>query len=596
MRASSAGIFTEVEKMSMKIHNTQIQSFGFGKLAASLSVIAFSLAVACNGSSSADPTSASAPVVPTNTSAPESTATEQPDLTQTPVQSTPTTSPTTAPSIATQTPVPTNTPTSIPPPDINTSATVNADISLVVDLKIELADPAFVYVEYGNDAVGWFRTPTTAKQSIDHEVSIVRLRANSEYEYEAFAVDDRTQELHSHTGSFVTGSLPKSLADLVFTSEGEASRPVVVFDAETSVDHYWFALDQEGEIVWYWFPPLVNGKVPATFQRGLHGLKQKADGNFLFVSKGQGIFEINPSGQVVHVLDTSNKQSLQELDDIDDVTIVGEDLGDVGPHHDMTLLDQNTVLYLDKDSRIIDDTVNGGPDNLLVDGDRVLSWDLTTGETQELWTVWDHISTDDRVKWRVRQRGAASRLWVDWTHANSISIGPEGNTLISLRHLNQVVSISPDWQSVQWRLGGPGSDFTFKNPGDQFYHQHSAIQLENGNILVFDNGNQRPRDEGGEYSRALELDLDFVTMTAKKDWEFRPDPDVYAVAKSNAERLPNGNTLLGFGSPATEPLRTYEADRGGNQVWFHTFWSPTLIERYRAHGFGTLGGEQPINR
>lgn len=576
----------------MKIHKTQIKGFGCSKLAASLSLIALSVAIACS-STSIVPTGTSTLAEPTTVPVPETMATEQPDLIQTPVQSTPTTSPPAVPSTATPMPLPTSPPTSIPRPDINTSATLNADNSLVVDVMIELAEPAFAYVEYGSDDVGWFRTPTSAAQSIEHEIPIVRLRADSEYEYEAFAVDRIGQPLHSITGSFFTGTLPLSLASLVFTSEGETSRPIVIFDAETSVDDFWFALDQEGEIVWYWFPPLVDGKVPATSKRGLQGMKQKDDGNLVFISKGQGIFEIEPSGHVVQVLDTSNKSTLQEFED---VTVSGEDLGDVGPHHDMFLLDQNTVIYLDKDPRVIDDTASGGPKNLLVDGDRLLSWDLNTGEIQELWTVWDHISTDDRVKWRVRQRGAANRMWVDWTHANSIGVGPEGNTIISLRHLNQLVSISPDWQSVQWRLGGPGSDFTFENREDQFYHQHSATQLDNGNIVLFDNGNQRPRKEGGEYSRALELELDFTTMTAKKVWEFRPDPEVYAVAKSNAERLPNGNTLLGFGAPATDPLRTYEADQDGNQIWLHTFWSPTIIDRYRIQSFETLGGERRISR
>jgi hypothetical protein len=88
----------------------------------------------------------------------------------------------------------------------------------------------------------------------------------------------------------------------------------------------------------------------------------------------------------------------------------------------------------------------------------------------------------------------------DWTHANSVSILPDGNIMVSIRHLNQIIAIKPDFSGTAWRLGGPGSDFTFPNQADQFYHQHFAHMLPNGHVLLFDNGNFRPDDQGGGYS------------------------------------------------------------------------------------------------
>ena len=48
-------------------------------------------------------------------------------------------------------------------------------------------------------------------------------------------------------------------------------------------------------------------------------------------------------------------------------------------------------------------------------------------------------------------------------------------------------------------------------------------QLANGHILMFDNGLFRP---DGDYSRALELALDFDTMTARAVWQYRAHPDI----------------------------------------------------------------------
>jgi arylsulfate sulfotransferase len=180
----------------------------------------------------------------------------------------------------------------------------------------------------------------------------------------------------------------------------------------------------------------------------------------------------------------------------------------------------------------------------------------------------------------------------DWTHANSISIGPQGNILVSLRHLNQIISIAPDFKSIQWRLGGPGSDFSFPDPSDQFYHQHTASQLPNGNILLFDNGNTRPPEEGGMYSRALELELDFTTMETRKVWEYRHSPDRFARCCARVERLANGNTLVDFGNDdggLTSVL--VEADSQGNAVSVIEMSSLESNTQYRAYALDSINGE-----
>ncbi len=182
---------------------------------------------------------------------------------------------------------------------------------------------------------------------------------------------------------------------------------------------------------------------------------------------------------------------------------------------------------------------------------------------------------------------------VDWTHGNSITIGPRGNYVISLRHLNQILSIDKTFTKVEWRLGGPDSDYEFPNPGDRFYHQHSAYELANGNILLFDNGNTRPKEEGGEYSRALELSLDDYDSRATKVWEYS-HKKTFSASKGNVERLSNGNTLIGFIGRSGQPQTTVEVDNNGNLLWENTFTSPTTLDRYRANHIDSLAGEEIV--
>jgi len=198
---------------------------------------------------------------------------------------------------------------------------------------------------------------------------------------------------------------------------------------------------------------------------------------------------------------------------------------------------------------------------------------------------------------RVNSRGRGPRVSFDWTHLNSVSIGPRGNVVLSFPARNQVVSLSADLRTIEWQLNGPDSDYEFPDPNDRFYGQHTAAQLDNGNVLLFDNGWRRPDAEGGAYSRALELRLDAAAGTAVKVWEYRPTPDNYAPPLSSAYRLSNGNTLVNFsGGDHAGNRSVVEVDAAGNEVFridnlpLHA--DGHLPVRYRAYdGIGSIMGE-----
>lgn len=124
----------------------------------------------------------------------------------------------------------------------------------------------------------------------------------------------------------------------------------------------------------------------------------------------------------------------------------------------------------------------------------------------------------------------------------------------------------PNLKTIEWQLGGPGSDYSFPNPDDQFYVH--ATELSNGNILLFDNS---PRSEGGNgYSRALEIRLDEESRSAVKAWEYRHEPDTLSQIVSSATRFDNGNTLITFGTrtnPELEPLTVVEVDGQGRELF-----------------------------
>ena len=462
-------------------------------------------------------------------------------------------------------PTPTSTP--IPPARVlSASASVRSGNALIADVDVSLDKAASVYVEYGNADTGRFRTMGTGAVAARHVVPVVRLRPSTTYEYQAFAVDSDGRESDGVGGTFTTGELPDTLATIDFSAQGEPTPDLVLMDYRDAASSYLLALDRTSKVVWYYnspnpFPPEVSG---------IQAVRQKANFNFVFYAGSPRapccLREVTPLGEVVDQLAAS------ELDDT--------------PHHDFLVLPKNKVMYLAEETRIIDDTANGGDAETRVTGDVIRVWDQNAGTTTELWNSFDHLSTDDRVVWERDPKR--------WTHFNSIQIAPRGDIIVSSRNRNQVISIAADFQSVRWFLGGPNSSFVLPGPLDRFYRQHTATELPNGNILLFDNGADRPEEEGGEYSRALELAIRDYDGSAVKVWEYRHAPDIYASFISSAYRLDNGNTLVNFGTTTdveSVPITLVEVDRDGNEVWKLRMAGPTLKNRYRAYPLLSILGE-----
>ena len=395
------------------------------------------------------------------------------------------------------------------------------------------------------------------------------LRPSTTYSYQVLAVDAEGRESEGRGGTFATGELPEALATIELAAQGRPTPPLVLMDYRDAASSYILVLDRDSTIVWYFANP--NPFPPQ--QSGIQAVRQKPNFNLVFYAGSPRtpccLREITPLGEVVDQL-VSN-----ELDDT--------------PHHDFLLLPEEKVLYLAEETRVIDDTANGGDSETRVTGDVIRLWDQKSGTTQELWNAFDHMSTDDRVVWERDPKR--------WTHFNSIHVGPRGNIVLSSRNRNQVISLSPDYQTIEWVLDGPGSSFHFPDPSEKFYRQHSATEMPNGNILVFDNGADRPEEEGGEFSRALELALRDYDSAAVKVWEYRHSPDLFASFISSAYRLDNGNTLVNFGTTpdvASIPITVVEVDREGNEVWKLQMTGPTLKNRYRAYPLESIMGETEL--
>lgn len=245
---------------------------------------------------------------------------------------------------------------------------------------------------------------------------------------------------------------------------------------------------------------------------------------------------------------------------------------------------------------------------LLPDGSRYLMAyepDPATGRTD---AVVQHVSADGTVlfEWNTRDHVDVPAETVeegaDYAHINSIDVMQDGDLLLSFRHLSSVFKVARtahdgfEVGDVVWKLGGRASDFDFVDtegsPDGGPCAQHTASELPNGDIMVFDNGAWDrnplcidPGDPTGAPvarvpSRVAVWSLDEGTGLAAMTKDHQVDSR-YAIFAGSAQPLPGGHTLVGWASSRDAVVS--ELDEDGRVVWELEDVEPPKWFSYRAH-------------
>ncbi len=180
---------------------------------------------------------------------------------------------------------------------------------------------------------------------------------------------------------------------------------------------------------------------------------------------------------------------------------------------------------------------------------------------QQVWT-WsslDHIRPD-MARWD-------GKTVHDYTHGNSLHHDrDQGVVYYNARHQDAVYKIDLATGKVLWKLGA-GGDFA-KDPAAKtpwFLKAHGVEVQPNGDVLLYDNGmKSRP------FSRAVQYRLNEQQKTARIVWQYdgKPDQGWVTYYWGDADRLPNGNTLICAGTWAKKtPSRIFEVTPDRRRVW-----------------------------
>lgn len=248
--------------------------------------------------------------------------------------------------------------------------------------------------------------------------------------------------------------------------------------------------------------------------------------------------------------------------------------------HELLLLPDNKAYMMSYDSQRVDmsQIVQGGDSNAIVVGLIIQEIDENKNVIFQ-WRSWDHFEITDAT-----HENFLAHV-IDYVHGNAIAIDYDGNVLISSRHMDEITKINRQTGNIIWRWGGKHNEFTFTNDTIRFSHQHNIRFISNGNYTLFDNGNFHTPP----FSRAVEYKLDQINKTATLKWQYRNTPDIYAFAMGNAQRLDDGNTVIGWGS--ANPTMT-EVKPDGTKALEITF-APAVVS-YRAFKFTWEGAPPQI--
>lgn len=228
-------------------------------------------------------------------------------------------------------------------------------------------------------------------------------------------------------------------------------------------------------------------------------------------------------------------------------------------HHDYVRLSNGHTVYLalEQMPQSVSERVRGGhsheEDPAVMWGDVVRVID-GQGQLVREWRSWEHLDYELDVICPLESHK-------EWTHANSLEVLENGDWLISFRLTSTIVIVASDTGDIKWRWG-PGDAFADHNKKlgpTELSHQHNAQMLDNGNILVFDNGCHRLR--GPNWSRIVEIDPE----TYEFKWVYSATTILafYSFMVSGCQRLPNGNTLITEGATG----RLFEVTKAQEVVW-----------------------------
>jgi hypothetical protein len=290
-----------------------------------------------------------------------------------------------------------------------------------------------------------------------------------------------------------------------------------------------YLVDMEGRTVHRWTMPCRPGRHAVLLPNGNLGYNGSLPGQpdiyaAWMLWHGGAFYEATPKGEIVW----SHTDALH--------------------HHDAVWLPNGNLLYgaMDKmPPEMAARVVGGSKAHDLPDGTiwaDVVKEVNRKGEVVWSWRSWEHLRPEDFPVQPIFDR-------YHWPLINGLWLTRGGLVLMSLRTTSGVIGVE--------RKSG---DVALHIPYPTVSQQHTPVELDNGNIMIFDNGNLRPGVTSPS-SRVIEVD----PRTGAVVWEYFDEMRLafFSPYMGAAQPLPNGNVHITESATG----RLFEVTRDRRVIW-----------------------------
>ena len=179
------------------------------------------------------------------------------------------------------------------------------------------------------------------------------------------------------------------------------------------------------------------------------------------------------------------------------------------------------------------------------------------------WSAANHINiTESTFPLRFDINGTSV---VDLEHFNSLDVAPNGDYIVSARHMDAVFRVDHVTGNIVWKLGGTAANHdnapslqVLNDPLGGPKRQHDARLLADGSISLFDN-----HFDGTAASRAAVYAIDTVAHTATLARSYARPDGAEVGTMGSTQLTADGHLVIGWGQNA--PLMT-EVDSNNKLV------------------------------
>lgn len=381
----------------------------------------------------------------------------------------------------------------------------------------------------------------TSEQNTDFELDVLGLYADYNNQIEISVIDSSGLQIEATSLDLQTDTINPNLPNIQIDTASNVTSPEFHFVnyfgfIQSFTPQRPFIFDQFGDIRWY-----LDFAEHPTFSNLFYdnGMTRLQNGNLIFGNGSTGsLYEIDMHGRII------NSWGLQ---------------GNGFHHHVIEKPNGNFLVTIDDASKTtIEDVV--------VEVNRI------TGEFVNTWDLNESLDNTRRA-WPTER----ADLNIDWFHANGVEYSETDNAVIVSGRTQGIVKLNAQNEVSyilaphrDWQISGQGSTLSqylltpldaddepiteadilsgvVNHPDFEWaWYQHSPILLPNGNLMVFDNGENRNYSDAPRYSRAVEYQIDESEKTIKQVWSYGKErgEETYSPIVSKVSYIPNKNAIL----------------------------------------------------